>query len=140
LGTVVVQASVPDAILQFERRFQPLIERFDRFFAPSVQDFAFLAPEVLVSLGAAATAFHPTFVPMTGLGLHALVVARIFRAQKATGGAASLFIVLYGFAHVIGVIAAIRRDGACHERQFGNFSEETARFAGTGRIDGSQQR
>src|SRR5207302_849997 len=58
LGTVVIQAAVPDTILQFEQRFQPLVERFGGFFSPSVQDFAFLALQILAPLGASATSFR----------------------------------------------------------------------------------
>ena len=86
LGAVVIQAAVPDAIVQFERRFQPLVERLDRLLASSVDRSAFLAVEVVESLDAPLTTLDEPFGLVRRFRLAARVVPPIARAKKASPG------------------------------------------------------
>src|SRR5215831_12702528 len=140
LRSVVVEATMPDPIFQFEQRLEPLIEWLRRLAASGIQ-----APSLptLVVLDPLATKFSAVGAASVGvarsfLGSH--VIAGVRWTDEATAGALTLFVAFDPFPQVIGVVAAVHQHRLGSRGQLIDLGGESAGFTGAGRIDRSQQR
>src|SRR5262249_3571044 len=140
LRPIIVESPVPDAMVQFEERLEPLVKRFDRFLAPCIDAPPRRRLQVGTTLATQLTTVRSCGIRGTGFRLDALVVSGILRAQKAAAGALAVLVDLHRSPHVIGVIAAIRRYAARTGRQLGNLLAKTAGLAGAGHSRRCQQR
>ena len=99
---------MPNALVQLEQAFEPVIERLYRLASPCIQVLAFSALEELMTRQATAM----TFVAWCRwwVRLVPLSATAILGADKTAISATVVRVVCNAFAHVVAVIAAVGQD------------------------------
>src|SRR5262249_15464255 len=139
LGAVVVEASMPDTLIQLKERLEPLVEWFDGLLASRIDASPAAAAQERAAFAAELSAARLLGV-CRGSQFPALGIARVLRAQETPTSSSPLLVKLQPLAILIHVVAAVGRYGACANRQLGDLVRESARLAGAGRGHRSQER
>src|SRR3954469_25985220 len=130
---------MPHAFVQFEKRFEPLVEWFGGLLAPSVESSAARALQELVPLLPALATASPAHIGRR-FQLASNGIAGISRTQKTPTGASAAFVVFDPFSIFIDIVTAVRRYRAGGRRQLNEFLSKGARFTGPRGVTRSEQR
>src|SRR5713101_9978274 len=133
LCAVVVEASMPNAVIQFEEPFEPFVERFDCLAAACIQTLSFSTLEKLLARQASPMGLIARFRRLIGRRL--LVAAAVFRAQKTPTRSLALLVVLDVLAQLIAVVTAVGQHIVGFLREFLDLVGKGLRFLRTSRID-----
>src|SRR5215470_16499324 len=99
LRAVVVEAAMPDAMVQLEQAFEPVVERLDGLAAAGVQPFSSATLEELPSRQASPMGFIARRGRLFGRGTFAATA--ILRAQETSARPPILLVVLNALPQLV---------------------------------------
>src|SRR5579859_6509890 len=138
LGAVVVEASMPNAVIQFDKSFEPVVERLDCLATACIQTLSFTTLEKLLTRQASPMRLIAWFGRLASRRL--LAATAVFRAQKTPTRPLALRVVLQVLAQLIAVVTAVGQHIGGFLRQFLDLVGKGLRFLRARRIDRGRQR
>ena len=128
LCPVVFDSTMPYTRLQFEQRFEPLIEWLDGLLATGVNSSAACALEESLALATQGAASRAAGIGVATFRSAASAVPRIFGTQESASRSPAATVKLDAFSQSIRVISAIGRDCLCGLRQMADLPDKAARL------------
>jgi hypothetical protein len=136
LSAIVVEATMPNVLIQIEQPFEPIVERFHGLASPCIQSFGSTAPEVLSTLKS-----PPMWLVTRRRNCRlclSFAAATILGTKKTPTGSPIIFVVLDPLGNPVAVITAIGQHAVCFLGKIADFFVEGLRFLRAGGIDRSQ--